>query len=135
MSYTPDINLRELKKKGLLDEKKFYELLSDECNYVGPEVVKENYLALVRVLTKQLRKNGVVRLPLLGDMALVKQKPRLGLVGKIQMVVSGAYSLKFYAARPWKEYFKKIGEQSGQSGKLDPREKIGQELPEYNVME
>jgi len=43
MAYTPEINIRELKKKGLLDEKKFFELLSDECNYVGPEVVKENF--------------------------------------------------------------------------------------------
>ena len=135
MAYTPEINIRELKKKGLLDEKKFFELLSDECNYVGPDVVKENYLALVRVLTKELRKNGIVRLPLLGDIALVKQKPHMGLVGKFQTVISGAYSLKFYAARTWKAYFKKIEEQSGISGKLDPRERLGDELPEYDVME
>ena len=124
MAYTPPINVKELNKKGLLKEDRFFQLLSEENNYVDPKVTKDFYLGLVRVITSELRKNGVIRLPHLGDMALVKQKDRLGWSGKHQMMQTGKYMLKFYASQVWKKYFSKLSERSGLEGDLDPREKV-----------
>lgn len=124
MPHTPKIDIRSLVKSGAFDEERFFRLLSEENNYVDPKVVKDFYLGLVRVLTKELKQNGVVRLPHLGDMALVKQKDKIGWAGKVQRIICGKYILKFYPKQAWREYFSKLGEKSGLEGKLDPREKL-----------
>lgn len=124
MAHTPPIDLRELQKKGVLDEVRFFRMLSEECNYVAPETVKDFYMGLVRHMTSELKKNGVVRMPHLGDFALVKQKPRLGWAGQFQTMLEGGYMLKFYAKDTWRKYFLKLQERTGAEGKLDPREKV-----------
>lgn len=124
MAYTPKIGIQELKKQGLLDEKTFYRLLGEQCNYMAPEAVKTFYMGLVRHLTSELRKNGVVRMPLLGDIALVKQKTTFGWKGKVMGVITGKYLIKFYPAKSWREYFAGKANQDGIEGKLDPRQRI-----------
>jgi nucleoid DNA-binding protein len=122
MPHKPPINLRELGKAGVLNEKKFFKKLSEKCNYVDEATVKSFYMGLVKTITSELRENGVVRLPHLGDFALVKQKDRKGLAGKTQTIIRGGYRLKFYVKRELNEYFKKLAEFGGK--KLDPREKV-----------
>ena len=124
MAHTPKIDLRALGKKGILREDRFFKLLLQHCNYAAPEMVKDFYLGLVRHITKELRDNGVVRLPHLGDFALVKQKPKIGWAGKFQVMIEGKYMLKFYAKDTWRKYFIKLSEKPGKDGLLDPREKI-----------
>lgn len=124
MPHTPPINLRELEKKGVLDEETFFRLLSEQCNYVTPEMVKSFYMGLVRHMTSELRKNGVVRMPHLGDFALVKQKDKTGWAGQYQAFLTGKYMVKFYIKDTWKKYFSKLSETPGRDGKLDPREKV-----------
>lgn len=129
MAHTPPIDTRELVKKGILDETRFFRLLSEQNNYVDPKTVRDFYMGLVRLLSQELKQNGVVRLPHLGDMALVKQKDKLGWAGQFQRIIQGKYMLKFYPKESWRKYFVKLGEQSGHAGKLDPREKVlGKEL-------
>ena len=129
MSYTSQIDVRELGKKGVLDEDRFYRLLSEQNNYVDHKTVKDFYMGLVRVITKDLRDNGVCRLPHLGDMALVKQKDKIGWAGKFQKIIKGSYLLKFYPKSVWKQYFVELSKKDGLDGRLDPREKIlGREL-------
>lgn len=118
------IDVRALNKAGVFDEDRFYRLLSEQCNYTSPEVVKSFYMGLVRHLTAELRKNGVVRLPELGDLALVKQKERFGWAGQFQGIIQGKYMLKFYIKGTWRKYFSKLEEKSGREGALDPREKV-----------
>lgn len=131
MAYTSVIDIKALSKKGILDEKRFFMLLSQQCNYVDPEMVKLFYLGLVRHLTKELRDNGVVRLPNLGDLALVKQKTKIGWAGSFRAILKGKYMLKFYPHAAWRSYFSKLSEKSGAEGRLDPREKVlGRELGE-----
>lgn len=124
MAHTPPIDLRELAKKGILDEDRFFTLLSAENNYVDPGTTRDFYMGLVRLLTKELRKNGVVRLPHLGDMALVKAKDKIGWAGQYQRMITGKYMLKFYPKEIWRKYFAKLEEKTGLEGALDPREKI-----------
>jgi hypothetical protein len=124
MAYTPPIGIRELGKNGFLDEDRFFRLLSEENNYVDPKTVKDFYMGLVRLLSKELKERGVVRLPHLGDMALVKQKDKLGWAGKFQAMVLGKYMLKFYPQDSWRKYFTKLSERPGREGALDPREKL-----------
>ena len=124
MSYKPSINIPELKKKGVLNEERFFRLLSEQNNYVDTKTIKDFYMGLVRLATKELRENGVVRFPHLGDFALVKQKDSIGWAGQFQTMLTGKYMLKFYAKDSWKRYFVKLGEKTGREGALDPREKL-----------
>ena len=124
MPYTPQIGISELTKKGFFDEDRFFRLLSEQNNYTDTATVKDFYMGLVRVLSKELKDNGVVVLPHIGYMALVKQKDKIGWAGKFQAMIRGKYMLKFYANQTWRKYFTKLGERSGREGALDPREKL-----------
>jgi len=134
--HTSPINVRALAKKGVLDEDRFFRLLSEQNNYVDAKTVKDFYMGLVRLLTQELRRHGVVRLPHIGDFALVKKKDSIGWAGKIQTMIKGSYMLKWYPHIGWKKYFKKLEEKTGLEGALDPRERtLGQDLDEYGVGE
>ena len=136
MPTTPPIGIRELARKGVLNEDRFFRLLSEQNNYVDPQTVKDFYMGLVRTVTQELRQNGVARLPHLGDFALVKKKDHIGWAGKVQRMFQGTYVLKFYPFEKWRAYFTKLGEKQGLEGKLDPREKLlGNTLDEYGVGE
>ena len=124
MAHPLPIDVRALGKEGVLDEERFFRLLSGHCNYVAPEVVKNFYEGLFHHMTDELRKNGVVRLPRIGDFALVKQKPTMGWAGQFQRIIKGSYILTFYPHQGWRKYFKKLQENPGREGKLDPREKV-----------
>jgi nucleoid DNA-binding protein len=124
MAVTPPIDLRELAKKGVFDEDRFFRMLSENNNYVDDKTSRDFYMGLVRLITKELRKNGVLRLPHLGDFALVKQPDRIGWAGKQQGILEGKYSLKFYPKEAWRKYFSKLSEKTGREGALDPREKL-----------
>ena len=118
------IKVGNFRKTGLLKEERFFKLLSQNCNYSSPETTKDFYMGLVRHLTKELRKNGIVRLPHLGDFALVKKKDSLGWAGPRQVILKGKYLLRFYVNESWSGYFTKLSKTPGVEGNLDPREKI-----------
>jgi hypothetical protein len=129
MPHVPPIDLRELLKNGILNEDRFFRLLSEQNNYVDPKTVKDFYMGLVRLVTAELKENGVCRLPHMGDMALIKTKDHLGWAGQFQRIITGKYVLKFYPKEAWRKYFSKLEKKSGREGKLDPREKVlGQNL-------
>jgi hypothetical protein len=123
MPHTPPIDLRELSKKGILDEDRFFRLLSEQNNYVDPKTVKDFYMGLVRLVTAELKENGVCRLPHMGDMALIKQKDKIGWAGQFQKFLIGKYVLKFYPKNAWRIYFSNLEKKEGREGRLDPREK------------
>lgn len=136
MAHTPPIDIRELVKKGILDETRFFRLLSEQNNYVDPKTVRDFYMGLVRVLSTELKENGVVRLPHLGDMALVRQKDKIGWAGQFQRMIEGKYMLKFYPKETWRKYFHKLGENTGRAGQLDPREKVlGRNLDSFDGLQ
>lgn len=96
-------------------------MLSAENNYVDPRTVKDFYLGLFRVIDKDLKTQGVCRLPLIGDIALVKQKPHKGLSGGMQVILTNKYTLTMAFKRSWKDIFSKLAERGD---RLDPREKL-----------
>ena len=104
MPHKPPIQRRELKKQGLLNEDEFYRNLQANCDYVDEETVRRFYLAVVKTVTKELRDNRVARLPHLGDFALIQQKPKPLLKGKVREY-RVANVLKFYPKAAWRKYF------------------------------
>ena len=130
MPHTPPIKIRALANSGVLSEERFFRLLSERCNFVDPKTVKSFYLSLVRLMTAELRKNGVVRLPHIGDLALVKQKDTVGWVGNTQKKIEERYALRFYVNGAFRDYFADLQRRGGPDIQLDPREKVlGEMLP------
>ena len=96
---------RHLKNKDVLNEKRFYRLISKQSNYIDPDMAFLFYMSMVAVVGEELRKNKIVRLPHLGDMALVETKPRVAWMGKIQAVIGARDVLRFYPKDRLKRYF------------------------------
>ncbi len=65
------------------------------------------YTALVSVVGQELRRFGVVSLPHLADIALVRQQPRIGLVGPEQKRIEAMNVLKMYPKERLRRYFNK----------------------------
>ena len=129
MSRTPQVNISQLIKTGALDKERFFRLFSRHCNYMSPEAVKDFYMGFVRHVTQQLREEGIVRLPHLGDIVLLKQKDHFGWAGPRQTWLTGKYLIRFFPNQYWRKYFMQLSEKPGREGKLDPREKLlGKEL-------
>ena len=110
MPHKPPINRHALRKKGFFDEERFYRLLSEHCGYIDPVVSKRFYLGLVKAVTGELRTRGLVRLPHLGDFALVWQKSKSGFSGRIgkehtRTLLPPTRMIKFYPNDGWRKYF------------------------------
>lgn len=108
MAHNPPISRRELKKSGVINDEKFYRELADEMGYVDVETAKRFYVALARVVIRNIRNNKVCRLPQLGDFALVLQKSKTSLVGQSRMVLGNLYVLKFYPLEKMRQYFSSL---------------------------
>lgn len=117
-----------LKKEGLiLPDSEFYELLSEGWNHLEPETVKQFYLAFVKIVSRQIRTKGVIRLPHLGDYAIVKTpptRPRIrGRYSGVDMSENDSYALRFYPDRNLKKYFSEYINRDPKQ-MVDPREKL-----------
>jgi nucleoid DNA-binding protein len=67
------------KSKGdlnLMEDKEFFAMISQRCNYISEDLVKEFYYAMVKLISQELQHNGSVRLPALGDFILHYHKER-----------------------------------------------------------
>ena len=89
----------------LLGNERFYRLLSERSNYIDPEVAGSIYLSLVYVIVDELRKHKFIRLPTLGDFAIVRQKSRPALIGRRHCIIDGMEILKFYPKHSFRGYF------------------------------
>ncbi|MFH1769909.1 MAG: HU family DNA-binding protein [Parcubacteria group bacterium] len=105
MAWTPPT--KHLRDKRLLSEKRFYRLISQQSNYIDPEMAFLFYMSMVAVIGEELRKNKIVRLPHLGDFSLITQKSRPAWVGKSHVVISPREVLKFYPKEHLRRYFNK----------------------------
>ena len=101
MAWTP--KTKYLKRPELLNEKRFYRLLGQQSNYIDPDTALVFYAGLVGLIGEELRKNKFVRLPHLGDFALVEQKSRPAWCGRLHAVIGTREVLKFYP----KEYLRR----------------------------
>lgn len=98
---------KRLKDPELLSEKRFYRLLSEQSNYIDPDMASLFYAGLVRVVASELRTNKMARLPHLGDFCLVKQKARLGWAGNLRTMIPEMEILKFHPSEKLRRYFNK----------------------------
>ena len=80
-------------------------MLSEQSNYVSDNAVRQIYFGLARLIVLQLRKKELLRLPGIGDFALIEQKARPAWVGRKQVRIAARKVLKFYPAEHMKRYF------------------------------
>ncbi|MDP3792204.1 MAG: hypothetical protein Q8Q89_00545 [bacterium] len=90
-----------------MSDKRFYRRLSAQSNFIDPDTTFIFYIGLVGLISDELRKHKIVRLPHLGDMALVMQKSRPAWVGRAHVVISPREVLKFYPKEHLRRYFNK----------------------------
>ena len=106
MAWTPPTrHLRQ--NKELLNEKKFYRKLSQKCNFVDDGTVFLWYVGLIQLVGDELRKHKFVRLPHLGDMAIITQKPRPAWAGRRRVRLGPTEILKFYPKEKLRRYMRK----------------------------
>ena len=103
MSWSPPI--KHLRKKELLGNERFYRLLSERSNYMDPEVSLMVYLSMVALIVEELREHKFIRLPTLGDFAIVRQKSSPALIGRRHCIIDGMEILKFYPKHSFRGYF------------------------------
>ena len=103
MPWTPKIDRRG--NKALLNEKRFFTLLSEQCNFMDQDTVSMFYTGMVKVVSRELRTNKIARLPHLGDFALVPQAPRLGWMGKVRVHMGPRNVLKFFPQEKMRRYY------------------------------
>ena len=96
-----------LKRKELLDKKRFFRLLGAQSNYIDRDTAFMFYMGLVGLIGDELRKNKFVRLPYLCDIALITQAPRPAWVGKAHLLIGSREVLKVYPKERLRRYFSK----------------------------
>ncbi len=94
-----------LKRKELLDQKRFFRLLSEKSNYIDYDTSFCFYMGLVELIGQELRENKFIRLPFLGDFCLIEQAPRVAWCGRLQAVISRRDVLKFYVKEDLRRRF------------------------------
>ena len=102
-AWRPPINRRE--NKNLLNDKRFYRLLAEKCTIGDRDTLFIFYTSLVQVVTQELRRHKVVRLPHLGDFGLVEQASRPGWMGPQHVMMPRRKVLRFYPKEHFKRYF------------------------------
>jgi nucleoid DNA-binding protein len=103
MAWTP--KTQHLKSSELLDKKRFYRLLSAQTNFIDPKTTMLFYTGLVFLIANELEKHKFVRLPDIGDLALVEQAPRPAWCGRMHAMISRRFVLKFYPKQRFRQYF------------------------------
>ena len=101
MAWTPKI--KHLRKRDLMNPKRFYRLLAENCNYIDRDTAFSFYMGMVALIGEELQKNKIIRLPHLGDFCLIEQASRPAWVGRVHVVIGPREVLKFYP----KEYLRR----------------------------
>jgi hypothetical protein len=120
------INIRAIQRTGALDEHAFMRDISSFMNFASEEEVQRFYMAFVKAVTKRLRENGIVRLPHLGDVALLKShKGNAGFIKDVEAFKKrhGYATLQFYFNENFLNYFKSYIDATGDTN-FDPRERL-----------
>ena len=119
MPHTPPFDRRALTKEGIFNDDRFFRLLSERCNYVDDATVRMFYLGLVKLIVSELRTNGAIRLPHIGDFALIKQMAKTILSGRTadgmprRINADPLNMLKFYPKYTLRLYFQKFNRPLG----------------------
>jgi nucleoid DNA-binding protein len=130
MAQSLPVELVNYINKQLAGRPRFFQEISAHTNHVGKETTTLCYVGLVAFLKEELKRNGAIRLPDIGDLVLVKQKARMGLVGELRTVIPESEVLRFVPNRALIEEIKK------KRGNSLPQIPIPKGLPtEYRVEE
>jgi len=104
MPTTPQINLKQLKARGMLDKEKFFLDIATEAGVSDVDTVKRIYSAMVRVVTRRLIDNFGTRMPYLGDFGMTLFKARTARMGTRTVKLPPRRTLKFYPKVDWSQH-------------------------------
>ena len=123
MAWTPKVApaIAELKHSGILSEDRFYRMVSEQNNYMDPASTRAFYQAMYNHVNNELRLHGAVRLPMMGNMYLLKRRDGTGWNGNHMAFIKDKYILRLDPAEKWKKYWHTL---AAGGALLDPREKL-----------
>lgn len=87
-------------------EEELWAKVSKELDYTNPEMVRDVYYALVKVIGRELRRCKIVRLPGLADMYIYKNKEKVVVnpsVGRV--VVPSRWEVRVRVVDRLRDYF------------------------------
>lgn len=89
---------------------KIFQEISSRANYLDPDLVRQFYLATVKTIMAELRKNGRFYLPGIGEFRITTYKKRkIGLVNTEEKVVLNPTNvIKFSACENLRVYIKNL---------------------------
>jgi len=104
-------NVRSVKEQRE-DEERIWSEVAAELDYVNPELVRDVYMALVRVVVRNLRKSKFIRLPGFVDAYLVWTAGKVVKNPKVSqdILLPDHFQLRFAPAKRLKEYFKRVAD-------------------------
>ena len=70
-------NVKSKKEMNLMSNQEFFAKIAEKCNYISEELVKDVYYELVRLTSNELRHNGAIRYPDLGDFYIKYRKEKV----------------------------------------------------------
>lgn len=96
---------------NLMEDKDFFARISEKCNYISEDLVKDIYYAMVKLASQELQHNGAIRFPALGDFYLKYHKERnLRSVADGQIIrIPAKKSIKFSPNQKIRAFFHQLG--------------------------
>ena len=92
---------------NLMKDNEFFARIAEKCNYMSEDLVREVYYEMIRLTSSELRHNGAIRYPSLGDFYIRYQKEKMMIhqgTGE-KMKVSPRKIIKFLPDYKIKKYF------------------------------
>lgn len=93
-SYYP-LPVAELKKKKIINEKGFYNRVSERANYIDPKTIKMVHRALLETTAEDIRIHGVGIIPEVGFLYIKKDRAHGGVPGVMKRHFAPMPVLKF----------------------------------------
>jgi len=107
-------NMANKKKIIALNKNDLLQIISTHANYISPDIVRDVYYGLVRVIGLELRDKGAIELPDLGYLVLHTHKARRALNvsnGLLEMLPEKS-TIKFKPCHDLKKHFHLLGDKS-----------------------
>jgi len=95
------------KEMNLMPNDLFFSKIAEKCNYIDKDLVKMVYYEMVRLTSQELRHNGAIRYPDLGDFYIKYHKERLSrsIVSGQIIKIPAIKTVKFAVNSKIKKYF------------------------------
>ncbi len=95
-------------KPAELSEEAFFEAISHASGFTSPELCRDMFYGMIKVMTRELRTKKIVKLPGLGHFLMVPRVAKVSVVSGVRKVVPEHHVLHFRPVDGLKEYLKTV---------------------------